>query len=440
MRALLSDLWVVLFDKSTSTLIYGALHLKRFLSINQWRKHKKITRLINYISFQKGIESFNLSKKMDKCILCNGDFYKKPLIDLINMPASAQNIPTEQELKNEKGLRLQLYQCQDCGLVQFDTVPVDYYKKVIRAGGGTTTMKNLRREQYADFINRFDLQKKKIIEIGCGQGEFLSILSEFDVNAFGIEYDQNLADKANKSGLVVYKMFIDNKESIIPNGPYDAFVQFNFLEHQPNPNEMLKGIYHNLTENGVGLVTVPSLEYILKHDGYYELIRDHIAYYSEETLKLLFQKNGFDVVECKTVNKDTHSILVKKRIPLDISEWLTNYTILKEEFDHYLQERREKKKTIAIWGAGHQGFTIASTLELSGKVSYIIDSAPFKQGKFAPASHIRIVSPDYFFDHPVDAIIIIAPGYTDEIAKIIRHKYGATVEIVALRYKHLEIL
>ena len=60
---------------------------------------------------------------------------------------------------------------------------------------------------------------------------------------------------------------------------------------------MLQCIYNNLTENGVGLITVPSLEYILKYDGYYELIKDHIAYYSEESLKFLFQKNGFEILK-----------------------------------------------------------------------------------------------------------------------------------------------
>jgi hypothetical protein len=136
------------------------------------------------------------------------------------------------------------------------------------------------------------------------------------------------------------------------------------------------------------------------------------------------------------VNRDTHSILVKKRAPLNVDQWTNSLDMLKQEFYSYLDEKNRK----AIWGASHQGFTIAATLELSDKIAYIIDSAAFKQGKFAPASHIPIVAPDYFFEYPVDAIIIIAPGYTDEIAKTIRLKYGSTVEILTLRSDHLEIL
>ena len=93
-----------------------------------------------------------------------------------------------------------------------------------------------------------------------------------------------------------------------------------------------------------------------------------------------------------------------------------------------------------MWGASHQGFTLAATTSLGKNVEYIIDSAPFKHGKFAPASHLPIVPPDYFEEHPVDAIVITAPGYTDEIAKIIRERFGEKIEIRAMRSNHLEMV
>ena len=95
---------------------------------------------------------------------------------------------------------------------------------------------------------------------------------------------------------------------------------------------------------------------------------------------------------------------------------------------------------MAVWGASHQGFTLAATTKLGEKARYIIDSAPFKQGKFAPASHLPIVGPDHFHEHPVDAIIITAPGYTDEIAASIRQMFGTSVEIRAMRSNHLEMV
>ena len=69
---------------------------------------------------------------------------------------------------------------------------------------------------------------------------------------------------------------------------------------------------------------------------------------------------------------------------------------------------------------------------------FFIDSAPFKQGKYAPASHVPIVEPDYFHKESVDLILVVAPGYTDEIANIIKIKFGDDVEIVVLKSKHME--
>ena len=41
-------------------------------------------------------------------------------------------------------MTLHLRQCSGCGLVQFDCEPVAYYRDVIRAGGGSSTMRELR--------------------------------------------------------------------------------------------------------------------------------------------------------------------------------------------------------------------------------------------------------------------------------------------------------
>ena len=95
-------------------------------------------------------------------------------------------------------------------------------------------------------------------------------------------------------------------------------------------------------------------------------------------------------------------------------------------------------KNLAIWGASHQGFTLAATTCLGEKAEYIIDSAPFKHGKYAPASHLVIVSPDEALKNVPDAILIAAPGYTDEIANVIRVRFPKTVRIFAIRSNKIE--
>ena len=234
------------------------------------------------------------------------------------------------------------------------------------------------------------------------------------------------------------------------SGPYDGFLSFNYLEHQPDPVGMLRCIAENLTDEGVGLITVPSLEYILKYDGYYELIRDHIAYYTFDTLRFAAEQAGFEVIEEEMVNRDTLSVIVRKKKTLkeragrersgrlDVSGLVQSRVIIGDELKRLIRELESEGKRLGIWGASHQGFTLASTTVIGDFARYIIDSAPFKQGRYAPASHLPIVAPDHFLKEPVDAILIVAPGYTEEIAKSIVEKFGRNVEILALKSNHLE--
>ena len=377
---------------------------------------------------------------MKRCIACGAPLWETPLLTLDNMPASAQHMPDAQVVKEDRGLTLDLCQCMGCGLVQFDCEPVDYYRDVIRAGGFSKTMVELRRYQYKHLIDSYHLEGKKFIEVGCGQGEFLKVLSEFPVEVHGIEHDPHLVELARAQGLDVTEGFTETEDTRFAGGLYDVFLSFNFLEHQPDPGTMLQAIYRNLEDDAMGLITVPSFEYIMDHNSYYELIRDHLAYYTFETLTPLLERNGFLVEECEVINRDTLSVIVKKRPQMDTENLLECYVNLKREMESYMKYLDAWDKKVAVWGASHQGFTLAATTKLGERARYIIDSAPFKQGKFAPASHLPIVGPDHFHEHPVDAIIITAPGYTDEIAASIRRKFGTSVEIRAMRSNHLEMV
>lgn len=376
-------------------------------------------------------------------------------MELSGMPSSAQDIPDETEVEKDQGMTLYLHQCRNCGLVQFDCETVGYYRDVIRSGGYSTTMVNLRSRQYKHLIETYHLEEKKFLEVGCGRGEFLKVLTGFPVKAYGIEHRPSLVETAREDGLNVSEGFTETEDTVLgEHGPYDVFLSFNFLEHQPYPGVMLDCIYNNLTEFGMGLVTVPSLEYILEYDGYYELLRDHIAYYTFDTLRCLLDNHGFEVLEEELVNRDTLSVIVRKKqgesrlkgkegaafSEIDITGLKESLTDIGQQMDKLCKKLEKDGKSLAIWGASHQGFTLAATTVLKEYARYIIDSAPFKQGRFAPASHLPIISPDDYHRAPTDAILIVAPGYTEEIADSIRSRFGRGVKVLALRSDHVEEL
>ena len=299
-------------------------------------------------------------------------------------------------------------------------------------------MTDLRKAQYAHFIDKCHLAGKRILEVGCGQGEFLEMLRGFNVYGFGIENNQALVDLATRKGLSVYKDFAGDDIHVLHGAPYDAFMQFNFIEHQPDPNGMVRCIRENLVPTGVGLVTAPSFEYI-RNDCVYEVMRDHLAYYSERTLSFLFEKNGFDVIERGIVNKDTVYVIVRRQECLTRDTFRTNYEQVRNDLNLFVDKMTAFGRRLSFWGASHQCFTAASFLTSPEKVESIVDSAEFKQGKFSPASHIPIVSPDQFFAAPTDSLLILAPGYTDEIAAMVASRTTA-VRLFALRSDRIEEL
>ena len=78
-------------------------------------------------------------------------------------------------------------------------------------------------------IESYHLENKKFIEVGCGQGEFLSVLTEFPVDAYGVEHKHDLVEIARKRGLNVSEAFVENKNTVIENGPFDVFLSFYAL-------------------------------------------------------------------------------------------------------------------------------------------------------------------------------------------------------------------
>jgi SAM-dependent methyltransferase len=223
------------------------------------------------------------------------------------------------------------------------------YKDVVRSGGLSATMVELRRRQYRYFIDVYNLRQKKFIEIGAGQGEFLAILKEFEVKAFGIEHNPELVEIGRSKGLVIQQGFAENEEIKFEDAPFDAFVSFNYLEHQPNPNGMLRCIFENVSDDAVGLVTVPSFEYIKQYNGYYELIRDHISYYTFETLETLFKNNGFTVLEKEIVNRDTLSIIVQKKKRIDVSTMAECYVSLTKEINQVFDSYKKDGNKVAVF-------------------------------------------------------------------------------------------
>lgn len=368
-----------------------------------------------------------------RCRCCDSKITEGPILRWDNMPKSAQFFPTEAEKEKEQGVDIQVFQCPYCGLIQLSGEPVPYFREVIRAVGVSQEMKEFRKGQYSEYIARNDLMGKKILEVGAGAGEYMEIMKEAGGNVHGLENGEESVKRGMDKGLVIHRGFPEEAETEVPDAPYDAFYIMNFLEHIPEPNVFLKAIYHNLSEGAVGLVEVPNVDMIIRKNLFSEFISDHLMYFTEKTLRRILEKNGFEVIECKTIWYDyILSAEVRKRERLDTAGFERQKEELSKSFHQFLDEKEREGKRVAAWGAGHQALANLSLAGVGRKICCIIDSAPFKQGRFTPATHIPVEAPERLRKRDIDVVVIMAAGYSEEIAGILQKQYP-WIEIAVLR-------
>jgi len=354
------------------------------------------------------------------------------------MPKAAQDLPDAAALASESGVDLEVCQCAGCGLVQLSNDPVPYYREVIRAAAVSDMIRRAKTKQFANFIEEHALRGKRILEVGCGRGEFLSLLQPFDIEAFGLEYSESAAAECTRNGLRVARGYPGEGTGALENGPFDAFLLLMFLEHMPDPNAALRAIHDSLVDGAVGLVEVPNFDMVLRKKLFSEFIGDHLLYFTGKTLRTTLELNGFEVLESSEVRDDyVISAVVRRRSRLDISDFHAHQEKVKTDIEAYLGQFAAKR--VAVWGAGHQALAILALTGIADRIRYVVDSAPFKQGRYTPATHLPIVAPETLRSDPVDAVIVIAASYSDEVAGIVRQRFDPSLSVAMVRDFGLEI-
>ena len=395
------------------------------------------------------MEAINITRTT--CRACGAALFDDPIFSLDNIPPSAQGFgeTRDHSLAHFCGVGLEVCQCSKCELVQLNNAPVPYYKDVIRAAAFSGEMKKFRESQFATFIESHSLQGKKILEAGCGRGEYLQIMRDAGADAYGIEHEDSSVAECLANDLQVEKLYVDHKDIKIPHGPFDAFFTMNFFEHAPDPSSMLQGLRSNLTDDGIGLIEVPNFDMMLKNNQFSEFIGDHLLYFTKKTLSATLRQNGFEIMDCQSIWHDyiVSAVVCKAELdtpqPLDLSGFASQRDSVVSSLHEYID--RYTPQEVAIYGAGHQALAVLSLAGLgykqgTSKIKYIVDDATFKQGKFAPGSHLPIVAPSWLKTNPVEAIIVMAASYSDEVLARLSESGYNNIGRAVLRQDGLHIL
>jgi len=93
----------------------------------------------------------------------------------------------------------------------------------------------------------------KLLDIGCGSGDFLSFMDKKNFNVFGVENNKTALEICAKKKLKVY-----NSLEALPEKSFDIVSLWHVLEHLPQPEEVIANIHDLLTSNGVLVLAAPN--------------------------------------------------------------------------------------------------------------------------------------------------------------------------------------
>jgi SAM-dependent methyltransferase len=358
-----------------------------------------------------------VASNQNTCRLCQARLRDGAPLTFDPAPAGAQHFLERPDTTDRSdAIALRIVECSECGLVQSAGPAVPYYRNVITAAGVSPAMRAHRLAQVRAFAAAHGLAGRSGVEIGCHSGYFLDILAEAGLKPYGTEFG-GVQDPVTSHPIIdAYP----EPGVTIPCGPFAAFFCLNFLEHSPDPKAFLRGIRENLTPDGVGLIEVPNYAQQRRLGRVFDYIADHLSYFDANTLALALRLAGFVVERLEeTRGGENLEVWIRVRPSADLPKEAEVIKHTQANLRQWLGSERGAARRVAVWGASHQALTLLAQVRNDDVVA-IFDSAPFKQGKFAPVTRLPILKPTADAVRHADTILIVAAGYEAEIARILR--------------------
>jgi 2-polyprenyl-3-methyl-5-hydroxy-6-metoxy-1,4-benzoquinol methylase len=229
-----------------------------------------------------------LSRKIESCLICDSR-------ELHGLPGYERD---------------HLVACDACSFVfsnmrpsreELDKVYSGYSRDAERT---EATLQKMRRT-VANLKNLSEA--RRVLDIGCGDGEFLSLFRDLGCQVYGTEYDARTEEVCRKKGIAMLPggviPLLDDSGLI---ESFDLVVFTEIIEHINNPLDVVRNISRLLRKGGILYITTPnfaSLERrVLGPQWGMICYPEHISFYSPRTINHLMRKCGYQKLSLRTEN------------------------------------------------------------------------------------------------------------------------------------------
>jgi 2-polyprenyl-3-methyl-5-hydroxy-6-metoxy-1,4-benzoquinol methylase len=150
-------------------------------------------------------------------------------------------------------------------------------------------IKSIALKNKLNLINSLQLNKGRILDIGAGTGDFLSVAKSDGWQTIGVEPSDRAKAIAKNKGV----SFVE-QTSELENNSFDVISMWHVLEHVPDLNKQIKELKRLLKPTGTLIIAVPNFKsFDAKHYGKFWAAYDvpiHFWHFSKTAIKLLFEK------------------------------------------------------------------------------------------------------------------------------------------------------
>ncbi len=226
-----------------------------------------------------------------------------------------------------------LYQCSKC-LVQFwlplKAAECNWYEQRNPYRMRELVKAKVYRGYHKKFFKKYKnfSKRTKVLDIGCGAGEFIFELKKRGCEVWGVDFDRGAIKIAKQRFNLenVYSLSFEEffQKKNLPK--FDVITFFEVIEHLDNPLEFIKNIKKILKPGGKIVLSAPYRERMLLNFNNWDFPPHHFTRWNKEAIVNIFEKQGFYIADIDYVEQLkilSESIVGKFRTGL-VGKSLTN--------------------------------------------------------------------------------------------------------------------